>query len=158
MEQKKKFWDVKWRQAVAVQPGRWKWMKQMTQVRSKGQGGKPKLKMWFGKLCLNGDNFPESSVHFPCYHRGTILSNTPHASTSSKILLHPPTPTPVFHHIHREGQRPFHSLWGPVWSVCFSMSFGGLGKSVHISEELYAKPFFKFYVCIAADISCYRIS
>lgn len=55
-----------------------------------------KLKMWFRKLCLNGNNFPESSVHFPCYHRGTILSNTPHFPTSSKILLLPPWSSIIF--------------------------------------------------------------
>uniref|UniRef100_A0A8C7BW46 KRAB domain-containing protein n=1 Tax=Neovison vison TaxID=452646 RepID=A0A8C7BW46_NEOVI len=40
LEQKKDPWDVKRKKTVVFDPGRWEWMKQMSEVKSKSEGGR----------------------------------------------------------------------------------------------------------------------
>ncbi|XP_059007212.1 KRAB domain-containing protein 5-like, partial [Mustela lutreola] len=40
LEQKRELWDVKGKETVAIHPGRWERIKQMTEVRPTGQGGR----------------------------------------------------------------------------------------------------------------------
>ncbi|XP_044112663.1 putative protein ZNF720 isoform X2 [Neovison vison] len=45
LEQKKDPWDVKRKKTVVFDPGRWEWMKQMSEVKSKSEGGRILLQL-----------------------------------------------------------------------------------------------------------------
>lgn len=96
------------------------------------------LTLWFRQLSLDRNKFEKGRCISLAVTEGRVLSNTHRALTTSEES---PLALVMVHHIHSMDKSLLVDGEGLHDLKCFSIAFGGLRKSVHISEGLYVKSF-----------------
>ena len=151
LEQKKEPWSVKRKKRVTIHPGKWKWMRQMTEVRSTCEGGRETLNCG-GSSSPWKDTLLRNLVYiFLPVTEGHVLSNIIKLLASLRILLQ----LHWWSIISTGRARRLPWEWEGLHNLRASAWLWGLCENLHVSQDLNANPFVSSVLFHVTNVSGY---